>query len=38
MRRTLLTLLAGAALAVVAPLCWRRLARTVNTQVHRIDP
>jgi hypothetical protein len=36
MRRILLTLMIGAALAVAVPLLWRRLTRTVNTQVHRI--
>jgi hypothetical protein len=35
-RRTLLTLIIGAALAAAAPPLWRRLARTSNTQVHRI--
>jgi hypothetical protein len=37
LRRTLLTLLAGAALAVAAPLAWRWIARTSKTQVHRIN-
>ena len=37
MFRTLLTLLAGAAIAVALPLARRRLARTTMTQVHRIN-
>jgi hypothetical protein len=37
MRKTVLTLLAGAAVAVAAPRLWRLLARTSNTQVHRIN-
>lgn len=36
-RRTLLTLTIGAALAVAAPLLWRWIARTSNTQVHRVN-
>lgn len=37
MRRTVLLLLAGAALAVALPLSWRWFARTTNTQVHRVN-
>lgn len=37
MRRTLLTLLAGAALAVGLPQAAKRFARTTMTQVHRIN-
>lgn len=37
MGRTLLTLLAGAAIAVGIPLARKRLARTAMTQVHRIN-
>ncbi|MFI0816348.1 hypothetical protein ACH4TX_20375 [Streptomyces sp. NPDC021098] len=37
MGRTLLTLLAGAALAVCLPLAGQRIARTTMTQVHRIN-
>jgi hypothetical protein len=36
-RRTLLLLFAGAALAVALPLLWRWFARTTNTQVHRVN-
>jgi hypothetical protein len=36
-RRTLLTLLIGAGLAAAAPVLWRRIARTSNTQVHRVN-
>ncbi|GAB2898405.1 hypothetical protein [Streptomyces mayteni] len=37
MVRTLLTLLAGAAIAIGLPLAKRRFARTTMTQVHRIN-
>ncbi len=37
MGRTLLTLLAGAALAVGLPLAKKRFERTTMTQVHRIN-
>jgi len=37
MRRTLISMLAGAAIAVAIPLAWRRFERTTNTQVHRIN-
>ena len=37
MVRTLLTLLAGAAIAVSLPLARKRIARTTMTQVHRIN-
>lgn len=37
MRRTLLSMLAGAALAAAIPVAWRRFARTTDTQVHRIN-
>ncbi len=37
MGRTLLTLLAGAAIAVGLPLAKKRFARTTMTQVHRIN-
>jgi hypothetical protein len=37
MRRTLLTLVIGAGLAAAAPWLWRWIARTSNTQVHRIN-
>jgi hypothetical protein len=36
-QRTLVALLAGAALAIAAPLLWRWYARTTRTQVHRIN-
>jgi hypothetical protein len=36
-RRTLLTLLIGAGLALAVPVLWRWIARTANTQVHRIN-
>jgi hypothetical protein len=36
-RRTLLTLIIGAALVAAAPRLWRWIARTSNTQVHRIN-
>ena len=35
--RTLLTLLAGAAIAIGLPLARKRFARTTMTQVHRIN-
>ena len=37
MGRTLLTLLAGAAIAVSLPLARKHIARTTMTQVHRIN-
>lgn len=37
MGRTLLTLLAGAAIAVSLPLARKRIARTTMTQVHRVN-
>lgn len=37
MGRTLLTLLAGAAIAVALPLAKKRFERTTMTQVHRIN-
>ena len=37
MRRALLTLLAGAALAVIVPAVVRKVAAASNTQVHRIN-
>lgn len=37
MRRALLPLLAGAALAVLVPVAVRRAAAASNTQVHRIN-
>ncbi|MFI9759223.1 hypothetical protein ACIHFB_14895 [Streptomyces sp. NPDC051963] len=37
MGRTLLTLLAGAAIAIGLPLAKKRFARTTMTQVHRIN-
>jgi hypothetical protein len=37
MHRTLVILLAGAAVAVAAPRRWRGLVRTSNTQVHRVN-
>ncbi|MCX5094683.1 hypothetical protein OOK36_38670 [Streptomyces sp. NBC_00365] len=37
MRRTLLAMLAGAALAVGLPLAKKRFERTTMTQVHRIN-
>ncbi|MER5903751.1 hypothetical protein ACGFY3_09785 [Streptomyces mirabilis] len=37
MGRTLLTLLAGAAIAIGLPLARKRFARTTMTQVHRIN-
>lgn len=37
MSRTLLTLLAGAAIALALPLAGKRFARTTMTQVHRIN-
>lgn len=37
MGRTLLTLLAGAAIAVCLPLARKRVARTTMTQVHRVN-
>lgn len=38
MGRTLLTLLAGVAIAVALPVAKKRFARTTMTQVHRINP
>ncbi len=35
--RTLLTLLAGAAIAIGLPIARKRFARTTMTQVHRIN-
>lgn len=35
--RTVVAVLAGVALAVAVPAIWRRIARTTNTQVHRIN-
>jgi hypothetical protein len=37
MSRTLLTLLAGAAIAIGLPLARKRFERTTMTQVHRIN-
>lgn len=37
MRRTLLTLAAGIALAVAVPLAWDWFRRNSNTQVHRVN-
>lgn len=37
MRRTLFTLLAGAALAIGLPLAKRRFERSTMTQVHRVN-
>jgi hypothetical protein len=37
-KRILPAMIAGAVLAVAIPMLWRWIARTSNTQVHRIDP
>lgn len=37
MRRTMLAMLAGAAIAVALPVARKRYARTTMTQVHRIN-